>query len=95
MNTITTLLNYLKKNPTLNKEEGPEGYCPNCWGRQEYGLQFYEMVKNNDVDVNSKNPNIGWIQDYANKHLAGILLEKKGESLVCEKCKIQYRPTEE
>jgi len=44
------------------------------------------------VDINSANPNVGWIQDYANKHLAGIELKQESDSLVCQKCKITYRP---
>jgi hypothetical protein len=23
----------------------PEGYCPNCWGREEYGGKFYSAIK--------------------------------------------------
>jgi hypothetical protein len=94
MNTITTLLNYLKKNPTLNKEEGPEGYCPNCWGRQEYGGKFYEVAKNYEADINSSNPSVGWVQEYANKHLSGIVLQTKNDELVCQNCKLTYSPKE-
>lgn len=30
---------------TSGKVETPEGYCPNCWGFQEYSGNFYEAIK--------------------------------------------------
>ena len=93
MKLLDTLLNFLKKNPTKQKDTVPKGLCPNCWGRTEYGGQFFEAVKNHKVDVNDKNPNVGWVQEYANKHLAGIQLKTKDDQLVCQNCKITYRPT--
>ncbi len=93
MDLINSLLNLLKEKQTVSKEDIPQGYCPNCWGRQEYGGQFFEAVKNNNVDVNSPNPNVGWIQDYANKHLSAIELKHEDDMLICRKCKLTYRPT--
>lgn len=92
MNLLDALLGFLKNNPTPTAGATPEGICPNCWGRDEYGGKFYEAVKNNNTDVNSKNPNIGWVQDYANKHLAGIQLQQQNNELVCQKCKVTYHP---
>lgn len=91
MNLIKSLVNYLKSNKEVNTEESPEGLCPNCWGRQEYGGNFYEAVKNHGLDVNTKQPEIGWIKDYAEKHLKGIRLETTDESMACPSCKISYR----
>ena len=92
MSIIKSLLNLLKKKETPTLEEVPTGFCPNCWGRDEYGGQFYEAVKNENFDVNSKNSKVGWVQDYANKHLSGIELKHEGEHLVCQKCKVTYKP---
>ena len=92
MSIVDSLLTFLKKNSANESSEPPEGLCPNCWGRQEYGNQFYEAVKNSNVDVNTKNPEVGWITDYANKHLMDIQLVDQGDGLVCKKCKISYRP---
>lgn len=86
-----SLLEFLKKKQPPIENETPEGICPNCWGRQEYGGKFYEAVKNYNADVNEKNPNIGWVEDYANKHIKGIMLHEENEKLVCPKCKISYR----
>jgi hypothetical protein len=92
MNAIQSLLNFLKKKKETDTNETPEGFCPNCWGRQEFAGKFYESAKNNNFDINSKNPDIGWVQDYANKHLSGILLKKEDDKLVCQKCKLSYSP---
>ena len=91
MSVVETLLNYLRKNKELNTDSAPVGLCPNCWGRQEYGGNFYTAVKNHGLDVNSKYPEVGWIKDYAETHLKGIALQRDGDKLVCESCKISYR----
>ena len=101
MNILKSLLDHLKRK-TSDPDDVPEGLCANCWGRYEYGGQFYEAVKNHNVDINrphgldvgqaDENPNVGWIQDYANKHLSEIALKPAGKGLVCSKCKIVYRP---
>ena len=89
---VNSILNFLKKKQASKDETSPEGFCPNCWGRQEYGGQFLEAVKNHNVDINSDNPNLGWVQDYANKHLSGIKLRQENDELVCQKCKLTYQP---
>ena len=92
MKMIDALIDFLKKSPSQPKEETPKGLCPNCWGREEYGGQFFEAVKNHNVDINSKDPSIGWVQDYANKYLTGIELKAKDDQLVCQNCKLSYKP---
>ena len=92
MNIVNTLIEHLKKSPEYKKGDTPVGYCPNCWGTQEYGKKFYEAVKNYNVDINSSNPNVGWVQEYANKHLSGILLRPKNDKVVCQGCKLSYSP---
>lgn len=91
MNFVNRLTSFLKKKETDNSTT-PEGLCPNCWGRQEYGAQFYEAVKNNKTDINQENPNVGWVQDYADKHLSAIQLTQKDGEMVCGLCKTIYRP---
>ncbi|MGB5238695.1 MAG: hypothetical protein WBN59_13785 [Flavobacteriaceae bacterium] len=91
MNIVTSLIVYLKVDKKTGGKDAPEGLCPNCWGRQEYGGNFYEAVKNHGLDVNTKQPEIGWIKDYAEKHLKGIRLETTDDSVACPSCKISYR----
>jgi len=85
-----SILIFLKKG---EETKAPEDVCPNCWGRQEYSGQFFEAMKNEGVDANNASEKRGWIQDYADKHLAGIKLELDGNDLVCQKCKVTYRPS--
>lgn len=74
-----------------SEREAPEGLCPNCWGRQEYGGKFYEAVKTQGLDINTKDEHTGWVQEYANKHLLDIQLKHDDDMLVCGHCKITYR----
>lgn len=91
MNITQTLLQWLRAPDDQAANYGPDGYCPNCWGRSEYGGKFYEAVKNNNVTINDSNPDVGWIQDYAATHLSGIKLQPQGDDLVCPTCKLIYK----
>lgn len=93
MNLLQSLLNFLKKKDTPEEETFPEGVCPNCWGREEYGGQFYERVKKENFNPNDKNPTVGWINDYANKHLSGITLKpsETEDELICDGCKVKFK----
>ncbi len=92
MNILESLLSFLKKDQSTEESSAPEGLCPNCWGREEYGGQFYERVKQENLDINSKESNVGWVSAYANKHLMGIALQRgnDGKELVCQKCKTSF-----
>jgi hypothetical protein len=72
MNLIDNILMFFKRKNETELEEAPLGFCPNCWGRQEYGGQFFEVIKKERVDINSKDPNRGWIQEYVDKNLSDI-----------------------
>ncbi len=69
----------------------PEGLCPNCWGRQQYGNEYFKAVKNHGLDINTIDGNIGWVQEYAEKHLQGIKLIDQGDKYACQTCRITYR----
>ncbi len=92
MTIIDSILALLKKKGNTELDDVPAGLCPNCWGREEYGGKFYEAVKKNDTDINSKSPNVGWIQDYANKNLSGIRVEHENEQYICPTCTVGYKP---
>jgi hypothetical protein len=93
MSFVNALLKIARKSSAPSSSDTPDGLCPNCWGREEYGGQFYDAVKNRGLDANHKDEDVGWVQDYANKHLTGIRLKRKGDQLVCSKCKVTYRPS--
>lgn len=89
MSIVDNIIQFLKSsaNPT---NEVPKGMCPNCWGRQEYGGQFFVAIKNYGLDVNHPDNERGWIQDYADKHLKEITLVEHNGYNQCAKCKLKY-----
>ncbi|MFT5184571.1 MAG: hypothetical protein ACI84C_001703 [Flavobacteriales bacterium] len=64
----------------------PEGFCPNCWGRQEYEGEFFKAMKTEHIDTNNIDEKKGWIQGYAEKHLTGIQLKDKNGKPECSVC---------
>jgi len=97
MDLVKSLLNFLRKKGTPEAQATPEGICPNCWGRDEYAGHFYERVKQENLNINSSDSNVGWVSAYANKHLAGIALTRKGngEELICETCQVSFQHSDE
>ena len=91
MKIADSIIHFLKSGQEKKKSIAPQGICPNCWGREEYGGHFYERLKNHGVDINSSDPDIGWINDYAEKHLRGIKLHEEEGALVCSKCKYSFK----
>lgn len=91
MKLFEALKNLLKRKETFDPAEVPVGACPNCWGRYEYGGKFYEAVKNENYDVNKANTNVGWVKDYADKHLSGITLQHEDGKAVCQKCNLTFK----
>lgn len=90
MNPVKNILKFLKKNPNNNQAKSPEGFCPNCWGRQEYGGNFYNTLKSENIkDLEQKK---GWIKLYVEQNLKGIHLKPKDETLLCNVCFKKYNP---
>lgn len=68
------------------KVDAIPGYCPNCWGRQEYQDQITTAARNEKIDLNNINQKMGWIQAYAAKNLSTIrLIDANGKS-ICKSC---------
>lgn len=92
-NQLKSFLQGSKAETEGTKIEVPDGICPNCWGREEYGGHFYESVKNEGVDINNINSKKGWIDAYATERLGGIQLKKNTDNvLACPTCKVTYKP---
>ena len=70
--------------------EPPKEVCPNCWGRQEYEGEFFDAVKQQDIDVHNLNDKVGWIQGYAKKNFEGIELHHTDGGLRCKECNSLY-----
>ena len=93
MGLVESVLNFSKIKDTKDAPAAPEGLCPNCWGRDEYAGHFYDRIKQENLDVNSLDSNVGWVGAYANKHFQGIALKRagNGEELICAKCQVSYQ----
>lgn len=72
--------------------DSPEGYCPNCWGRQEYQGNFYIALKAEGIDSDNIKRKKGWIVSYAEQYLSGIRLQRNDAGLVCPRCSMRYLP---
>jgi len=88
MSALSNLMDYIKKGK--KREEVPQGICPNCWGRQEYGGAFYKAVKEENIDLNNIEAHKGWVQALASKYAYGIELKKKGDEYLCDQCVTKY-----
>ncbi|MGB0929974.1 MAG: hypothetical protein ACPGVB_04315 [Chitinophagales bacterium] len=89
MNLVDVVVKFIKGEKQTT--DVPEGFCPNCWGRQEYGEEFFKAIKNEQIDLNNVTEKKGWIQAYAVEHLEGIKLKKTEGVLECSACKLNYK----
>ncbi|MBT8303490.1 MAG: hypothetical protein KJP09_03390 [Bacteroidia bacterium] len=87
---IEKLIAFFKKTKAETTDQAPEGYCPNCWGSQEYDNQIREMYVDKQIDVNNHEANYAFIQDFVVTHLDGIHLKKGNNSLECPTCRVKY-----
>lgn len=69
-----------------NKVDVVKGFCPNCWGYQEYQGQIFEAAKKENIDLNNVAKIKGWIQAYAAKNFESIKLEKRNGMDTCPAC---------
>ncbi len=88
MNAFKNILNFLNVNPNKNHEISQEGFCPNCWGRQEYDGQIYQAIKSENTE--SKKYKSGWITNYTEKNLRGIQLHATEKKRGCKVCFESY-----
>ena len=92
MSITSKIMDFLTHQTKADTAVLEAGYCPNCWGRQEYGGKFYEAAKAKQFSINDKDEHVGWIQEYADKHLSDIRLAPAEDGLICDKCTVAYRP---
>lgn len=75
-----------------NKQSKSESFCPNCWGRQEYGGTEFEADLVNNRNEKTKLIKKGWIQAYLESRIQGKLFGFDRQKQVCDRCKIVYTP---
>jgi len=86
---IEKIISFFKQPVEQTKNEVPEGFCPNCWGEQEYDNKIRELYKDKQIDVNNHKANYTFIQDFVVNNLDGIHLKKGNNSLECPTCKLK------
>ena len=91
MKIVDSIIRMITGRQEISLADVPEGICPNCWGRNEYGGAFYDAIRNEGIDVNDLEAHVGWVQSYADKHLGKITLVSDDENQVCTSCKLVYK----
>ncbi len=86
MDLVKKLAAFFKKPQEETKNNPPEGYCPNCWGTQDYEQQIRKLFADKQIEVNNKEANYAFIQKFVVTHLDGIKLKKGNNSLDCPTC---------
>ena len=90
MNVLDAITRYLERRKEDKAEL--EGFCPNCWGKQEYEGKFHDALQKENIDLNNIGQKKGWIQAYATKNFEGIRLKVTDDIEQCPTCKLAYRP---
>jgi hypothetical protein len=86
MEIVQSLIAFFKKSNDETKNETPDGICPNCWGSQEYDNKIRKLYKDKQIDVNNKDANHAFIQNFVVNQLDGITLKKGNDGLQCNAC---------
>ena len=86
------IFDFLKKKKQT-KAETPDGFCPNCWGHQEYEGKYVALAKDRQIDINNHDSTAtqAFVQNFITTHLDGIKLQKQGNTFVCPSCKTGYK----
>ncbi len=65
------------------KPDLPECVCPNCWGRQEYENEFYELIKDKHLTQEGKRYS-SFISKVVDEHADKT--HRHGDKYVCTTC---------
>lgn len=87
MDLAQSILNFFSKKD--NHQQAPEGVCPNCWGKQEYGGKVVEAMKDKQLDVKNHQANHAFIKQFVVQHVDGIKLTKDEKGEVCPVCNLR------
>ncbi len=67
----------------------PDGYCPNCWGEQQYEGRFLEKLQAEKIDMNNIDQKRGWVQGIAAQYVSGIKQKETDDLFECPNCKLR------
>jgi len=88
-----SILNWIKNKIEGEKDDqqiAEAGFCPNCWGSQEYDGKFVKAIKDKQVDINNGDAANAFIQDFVKTHLEPIKLQNHNIYDQCPVCKVKY-----
>jgi len=89
MNIAENLIKFFKaKSSRETTGPAPEGICPNCWGRQEWEGNYYELMKARNITPESNTYN-SFINEVVTK-LDKITL--KDDTYECTTCHMKSKP---
>ncbi|WP_075341855.1 hypothetical protein [Tenacibaculum agarivorans] len=83
MNFLTKLFG--TRSEKINAELS-DGYCPNCWGDQEYDNLIRVKYKDKQIDVNNHSANYAFVQNFIVTYMKGIKLKSTIEGSECPTC---------
>ena len=76
------------QNPNDNR---PKGICPNCWGRQQWENRFYDVARDEQIDITNNKKREAFINDFVKKYVEGIRLHKDGPKYTrCQTCRSRF-----
>ncbi|MBD81290.1 MAG: hypothetical protein CL840_20400 [Crocinitomicaceae bacterium] len=87
---IEKLIAFFQKPREKTSQEAPKGFCPNCWGEQEYDQQIRDLQRDMQIDVNNHRANYAFIQDFVVNRIDGIKLKKGNNGYECPVCRTKY-----
>jgi hypothetical protein len=90
MNIVDSIASFFTSDQTSNSDSTPEGVCPNCWGRQEYGGHVRDLYASKQIDVNNNKAHHAFIQDFVVSKIDGIRIVKSDTGLTCMNCKTSF-----
>ena len=85
------LIDFFKKPAKDTAGKVPDGFCPNCWGTQDYDNKVRTMYKDKQIDVNNHEAHYAFIQDFVVSHLDGITLKKRTDKFECPTCHVEFK----
>ena len=88
MALIENIKNYFtKKSNNESIGDAPKGICPNCWGKQEWEGEFYELMKGSKNEKRDETYN-NFINKIVERNIDGIAIQK--DTYTCKTCNINY-----
>ena len=81
---VASIKNYFsKKWKGETTSDTPEHVCPNCWGKQEWDNQFFDLIKDPHLTPEGRRYQ-SFISKVADKYVA--TMHRHGDRYICSTC---------